>query len=370
MRHWNKKYFAAGAVAVLLLAGAGLWWQHEPLLAWYYLGGLARADGAERDRWAERVAGLDRAALPRLLDLLAGDDRACANARAALDALARRWGADGPRGEELTRRLSEGFARLGPAGQREVLQFEAAWLRAEGKDSSSDVARSLARELPEAAKTTDETTRGAALDLAAALLGRPDGAESVGPCRELALACFGDAAAENRGRAAQLALHPGMDLQQQALPLLRDPAPDVRGLAMLLVGPAQNVISTDELLHWLHDTDPEVRRLCEVALSSRKVPREHIRLGRTLTDPDYHVRLNVLDELHYDSARDIDASIWLRYLSHDPKESVRVAAVRAAVEHRFSTPVDLRDRLEQMAKTDPSQTVRQEAGHYLSKLRE
>jgi len=72
--------------------------------------------------------------------------------------------------------------------------------------------------------------------------------------------------------------------------------------------------------------------------------------------------------LHNESARDIDASIWLRYLSHDPKESVRVAAVRAAVEHRFSTPVDLRDRLEQMARTDPSETVRQEAGHYLSRL--
>ncbi|HZT80660.1 MAG TPA: HEAT repeat domain-containing protein [Gemmataceae bacterium] len=368
MRHWNRTYLGVGAVAVLLLAGAGLWWGRQPLLTWYYLRGLSSADGGERDRWAERVAGLDRAALPALLDLLAGDDRACAGARAALDALIGRWGADDARGEELARRLSEAFARFSPAGRREVLQFEAGWLRTEGRAPPTDVARALARQLPEAAKADDGAARGAALDLAAALMERPDYAEAVGPCRELALACFGDADADNRGRALQLALHPGMDLQQQALPLLRDPTPEVRRLAMLAVGPAQNVISTDELLHWLHDPDPDVRRLCEVALSSRKVPLEHIRLGRTLTDPDYHVRLNVLDELHNESARDIDASIWLRYLSHDPKESVRVAAVRAAVEHRFSTPVDLRDRLEQMARTDPSETVRQEAGHYLSRL--
>ena len=137
---------------------------------------------------------------------------------------------------------------------------------------------------------------------------------------------------------------------------------------MLLVGPAQNVLGTDDLLHWLHDADPEVRRLCEVALGSRKVPKDHIRLGRTLTDPDHHVRLNVLDELH--RARDIDAGIWLRYLSHDPKESVRVAAARAAVERRYATPVDLRDRLEQMSHSDPSSTVRQLTAFELSQAHE
>ncbi len=368
MRHWNKTYVGVGAVTLLLLVGGGLWLGREPLLTWYYLRGLRRADDGQRERWAERVAGLDSAAVPPLLDLLAGDDRDCAGARAALAALVRRWGADDPRGEELARRLSEGFARLGPAGQREVLQFESGWLRADGKAPTTDVARALTRELPEAARAADGGVRGAALDLAAALLERPDYAESVGPCRELALACFTDAAAENRLRAAQLALHPGMDLQQQALPLLRDPSAEVRCLAMLAVGPAQNVIGTDDLLHWLHDPDPEVRRLCEVALGSRKVPREHIRLGRMLTDPDHHVRLNVLDELHH--AHDIDAGIWLRYLSHDPKESVRVAAARAAVEQHFGTPVDLRDRLEQMSKSDPSETVRQLMGYSLSRTRE
>jgi hypothetical protein len=368
MRRWNKTYLVVGVVAVLLLAGGGLWLAREPLLTWYYLRGLARADDGERDRWAERVAGLDGAAVPPLIDLLAGDDRPCAGARAALGALVRRWGPNDPRGEDLARRLSDGFARLSPAGQREVLQFGAGWLRAEGVPPP-DVARALARQLPEAAHG-DGAVRAAALDLAAALLGRPDYAETLSPCRELALACFTDAAAENRSRAAQLALHSGMDLQQQALPLLRDPSAEVRCLAMLAIGPAPNVLGTDDLLHWLHDPDPDVRRLCEAALGARKVPQEHIRLGRMLTDPDHHVRLSVLDELHSPQAREIDAGIWLRYLSHDPKESVRVAAARAAVEQRYRTPVDLRDRLEQMSKSDPSDTVRQLMGYNLSRAGE
>jgi hypothetical protein len=370
MRHRNKTYLGVGVAAFLLLAGAGLWLGRSSFWTWYTLRGLARANENERDRWAERAAGLDRAALPALLDLLGRDDRACANARAALTLLVQRWGTDDVRGEELARCLSEKFPRLSPVGQREVLQFEATWLRAEGgQPPPKAVARFLARQLPEAAPV-DSVVHGAALDLATALLEQPDYAEWVGPCRDLALACFSDPAAENRTRAVEIALHPGLDLQQQALPLLRDPSPEVRRLAMLVVGPDQNVISTDELLHWLHDADAEVRHLCEVALSARKVPREHIRLGRLLTDPDHHVRMTVLDELHRPALRDIDAGIWLRYLSHDPVESVRVAAARAAVEERYPTPVDLSDRLEQMSKSDPSPTVRQLMGFNLARTRE
>ncbi len=371
MRQGKSMYGAVGGAVVLVVASAGFWLGREPLLSWYYLRGLAQANETDRDQWAERVAVLDRAALPALLDLLARDEPACANARAGLTALLHRWGAADARGEELARRLAERFGRLRPGGQRQALEFAANWLRTDGDAApASEVAHALARMVPEAARTADAGVRGVALDLATALMSRPDATDVIGSCRDLALACLADEKAENRGQALQLALLPGMDLQQQALPLLRDPAAEVRRMAMIVVGPAQNVLSTDDLLHWLHDPDAEVRRLCEVSLSSRRMPQEHIRLGRTLTDPDHHVRLKVLDELREPAARDIDAGIWLRYLTHDPKESVRVAAVRAAVEQRFSTPVDLRDRLEQMAHADPSPAVRQEAGHYLMLTRD
>jgi hypothetical protein len=367
----GRRTFVVLTAGILLLLGVGIWLGHEPVLSWYYLRALARADEGEREQWADRVAGLDQAAVPALLDLLSRDDRTCTNARAGLTALVHRWGSGDVHTHDLARRLTERFARLGPAGQRQGLEFAADWLRDDAAVAPTpEVAHVLVRTLPEAARTTDRGVRAAALDLAALLMARPDAPEVVGFCRDLALACFADDDSDNRWRALHLALLPGMDLQQQALSLLRDPVAEVRQIAMLVVGPAQNVLSTDDLLHWLHDPDAEVRRLCEVSLSSRRMPQEHIRLGRTLTDPDHHVRLKVLDELRDPAAREIDAGIWLRYLTHDPKESVRVAAVRAAVEQRFNMPVDLRDRLEQMVRSDPSPAVRQEAGHYLTLIRE
>ena len=73
------------------------------------------------------------------------------------------------------------------------------------------------------------------------------------------------------------------------------------------------------------------------------------------------VRLAVIDNLQ--AAVDLDAGAWLRRLSHDPVPAIRAAAARAAVNQARS---DLRDRIEQMAQTDPSPTVQQVARYYLS----
>ncbi len=50
-------------------------------------------------------------------------------------------------------------------------------------------------------------------------------------------------------------------------------------------------------------------------------------------------------------------------MSHDPKDSVRAAAVR--VMSRL-THIDLSDRIDQMARSDPSPSVAQLANYYLS----
>jgi hypothetical protein len=345
------------AAAVLLGVAAAAWLGRGSLLSWYYLRGLDNAGEGDRELWAGRAAGLGEAAVPGLLDRLGRDDpRACANAGAALREVARHSGADG-----LSRRLAEGFAGFSTPGRREALQAGTAWLRAEGAAPSGEAARSLARLLPEAARSEDAGVRGDALDLAAALLERPDAAELLGPCRDLALACLTDAEADNRERAAQLALYPGMDLHRQALPLLNDPSPEVRRLAVLILGPATDTIVTEELLRWLHDPDAEVRRLCEMALRGRKLSESHIRLGRLLTDRQPRVRLEVIDHLH--RASDLDAGVWLRHLSHDPAPSVRAAAMRASI---WEYPqVAFSDRLEEM-RADPSPTVGQLAQHFLT----
>src|SRR5437867_1747591 len=101
-------------LAVLVLAVAALiWWQRAPLLGWYYLRGLARTGDEDRAAWVEKVAGLDTDAVPGLLHLLRRDDpRACANAEAALAALAKRWGGTDPRTVTLAEDVTAAFSTM------------------------------------------------------------------------------------------------------------------------------------------------------------------------------------------------------------------------------------------------------------------
>src|SRR5262249_56532306 len=93
-----KSRLRLGAVLLALLVLAGVaWFNRTPLLSWYYLRQLTAASAADRETWAERVAGLGDAVLPALLDCLTRDDaQACANAEAALARLARGWGRANP----------------------------------------------------------------------------------------------------------------------------------------------------------------------------------------------------------------------------------------------------------------------------------
>jgi hypothetical protein len=156
-------------------------------------------------------------------------------------------------------------------------------------------------------------------------------------------------------------MRPGLELLDAVTPLLNDPDAEVRRSAMVAVGPAAEILGTDDLLRWLHDSDAEVRQLCEKALRSRGLQDEHLRLGRLMTASQPRARLQVLDRLRY--ANDIEPAVWVRRLSHDPAPAVRAAAARAAAEQTLTT---LTDRLEQMAQNDPCPTVRQLAQYYLS----
>jgi HEAT repeat protein len=184
--------------------------------------------------------------------------------------------------------------------------------------------------------------------------------------RELARRHLHDSDSSSRVCAIQLAMLPGVDLQKEIVPLLEDSSPEVRRAAMLAVGHASGpqqaeVIATEDLLRWLHDTDDDVRRICEAALRGRGLQDEHVRIGRLVTDTRPTVRLQVLDSIR--SNPDLEPGIWLRTLTHDPAPEVRVAAVRAAAEHET---VDLTDRIDQMARSDPSPTVCQIARFYLN----
>src|SRR5262245_25094564 len=90
----KKGLLLAAAALVLTLAGLA-WLNRTPLLTWYYLRGLADAGEADREKWVERLAGLDGAAVPGLLAFLQeGSPMVCGNAGAALARLFKRWGAE------------------------------------------------------------------------------------------------------------------------------------------------------------------------------------------------------------------------------------------------------------------------------------
>jgi hypothetical protein len=168
--------------------------------------------------------------------------------------------------------------------------------------------------------------------------------------------------AANRILAIQLACQSGLDLLKEIAGLLDDSSTEVRREAMMAIATdpkSTEVIDTDALLRLLHDDDEEVVRQCELALAARGLDQDQMRLGRLITDSQPAVRLEVLKYIRPGSK--LDAGVWLRHLSHDPAPAVRSAAIRAS--YNLS---GLRDRLDQMAQSDSSPTVRQLARYYLS----
>jgi hypothetical protein len=366
---WSRKFLTALLLVLLLGCGIVAWRERAALLSWFYVHNLSHASESSRQRWVGRVANLGEMALPGLFDCLTQTDAlVCANARAALELMTRTWGSDDARIADLALRLAREFDRFSPAGQKQVLDLAAGWFRAGRRQPTAArvaLVSACGRLLGESAAVNDEDVRASALELCALLLNQP-GEEQAGkpldPALKLAAAALHSASADNRLYAVRLSLHPGMaDLLEQVATLLGDDSPDVRRAALVAVSRARDAVHDDQLLPCLHDSDQEVRRLCEQALIARGLRREYLELGRLLTDPRPAQRLQVLDRLR--ESTELDPGLWLRRLSHDSSPSVRVAAVRAMTQQSF---VDLSDRIDQIAREDSDPTVRQLAHYYLT----
>jgi HEAT repeat protein len=362
-RSARKKSIAA-VVLLLVVAFAGvIWLQRGQLLAWYYAYRLARADEPNRSAWVDRTAALGEKAVPSLVSCLASkEDRVCSNARAALIRLTERWAAEDPRRALLTERLASSFVKSSISGQESALEIGTSLFGQIGsKPPPEQLVLAITHLLVEAAAVPNHDVRRQAMTLIKGLLDEAASRETAGTFREFVRACLRDQDPEIRIAAIQLIGHGDMNLLDQVVALLNDPVAQVRQAGLFAVGSAAGVIATDDLLHWLHDPDAQVRRTCEAALRGRGLRDEHIHLGKLMTAADAQTRLQVLDCLRRTS--ELEPGVWLRRLSHDPVSAVRAAAVRAAAEQKV---VDLTDRLEQIAQNDPSPTVRQLARYYLN----
>lgn len=365
---WSRKFLGGLLLVFLLGCGIVAWRERSAILSWFYIHNLARASDATRSRWVGRVANLGETALPGLCDCLSQSDaHVCANARAALEQMTHAWGNGHARTAELALHLSSAFVRFSPAGQKQVLDLAVGWFR-QPSSQLDRLASACADLIGESAAVDDEEVRGSALELCGLLLNRSAdvsgdrAGKPVEPARKLVAVALHARTADHRLHAVSLSLSPGLtDLLKEAATLLDDESPQVRRAVLVAVTEARGMVHDDQLLPCLHDPDPDVRRLCEQVLIARGLRREYLELGRLLTDPQPAKRLQVLDRLS--ESTELDAGLWLRRLSHDPADSVRVAAMRAMSQQSF---VDLSDRIDDMARNDSSPTVCQLARYYLS----
>jgi hypothetical protein len=352
------KWVAGVAVVLLVLGGGVAWWQREGLTAWWVVRGLKQAEGAARQVWFDRAIGLGDAAVGPLVGCLIteqGHDPAVENALDALNGLARAGHA-----ARVAERLVKAFPKLGAGPRVELLRRMPEW--------GDDARPACVKLLLEAAGQPEPEVQEAGVDLAAALAGQA-GEENLAAVREMARAGLRAAKAEVRLKAVRLCLQPGVEMLDQVVALLRDPSPEVRRAAVLAVGPAEQVVRDDLLLAGLHDADEEVRRLTEASLRGRGLRPEHLELGRLLTHPTPASRLQVLDRVRDmldDAQGDLDPGVWLRRLSHDHSPAVRAAALRMMSQQSV---IDLSDRVDQMARSDPSPTVTQLAQFYQKRKR-
>jgi len=360
MRKWTV------VLALIALAAGAVWWQRTPILAWYYVRGLAQTDKAGRDTWTNRIASLDVAVVPRLLTCLEdGNPEVCENATAGLLKVGERWEIDDDRTLDLAEELRQRFDRFNSGGQTGALEIMARMLARSPRGAAPPrLTRAAGDLLATTAAMPDLRTY--VLGLAGALVEHVQPGQWRDVCHELAMQSFRDANPEIRVRGVNLFVHLAHGAEPAFLarlvPLLSDPSPAVRRAAVLAVGPSREAIADDNLLPFLHDPDAEVTRLVELALRSRGLQEHHILLGRLISDQRAGERLQVLDHLR--DAGDLEPGIWLRRLSEDPAPAVRAAAIRAAY---FQPQVNLRERMRQMSLQDPSPTVRQVAEYYLNR---
>jgi HEAT repeat protein len=328
-----------------------------------------QADEANREICVGRVVALEEAALPRLFHGLAkADDGAALNIESALCELARNWQTLDPRSLPFLEELRGQFPVV-PAARRAALLRAATVLLNQGSDRELlpvGIAHAAADMIK--AADADQSLRPEVLQLAGALVARVPPGQWLNVCRNLASKGLTDPDPKARVAALHLTMREAMqtehDILEQAVPLLRDSEAEVRRAAVLALGPAQELVSEDDLLPLLHDQDARVQQLCELVLRGRGLQDRHLELARLISDDNPAARLQVVQHLRGGS--DLDVNVWLRRLSQDQAPAVRAAAIRAAA---AQGNVDLRDRLAEMTRDDASPTVRELAAHYLARVK-
>lgn len=345
---------------ILLALG---WWQRDYLMGWYLSHQLVVAKPEEKNHLVEALSKLGENAQYPVLDYLESTDpKSSRDLCFAIGAMMEHWGGTTSKPtREFFHHLARRFQKLSEEARVEVLKL------VQRLDDPKENQFTVARDLSEGtrwilgivAKEGKSPTLAIGLSIAEDILRSKPDREFQTLCSDLVARAILSGDEETKVRAIHLAIQPESGMVDLTVQALQDPSVAVRKAAMLACAPALDAVSVDILLPSLHDPDPEIRTLCESSLKARGLRKEHIHLGRMITDPSPGKRLEVLDLMLEDP--ELDQGVWLRKLSHDPSAAVRGASLRAMA---MQSMVDMSDRIEQMARTDPSKTVVELAAYY------
>ncbi len=362
--YFGKKKNWASLALCMVLAGF-VWTQKEWALSWYYVRQLSYVYLEKRETWAKRVVSLDEYAVPRLLlQLHSNDALICGNMQHTLNLLAEKWGVTDPRSQRLVERMHAQFEQFSLVGQEKALLFLTKLLQ---QDAPKPLPPAITQNICEVLLTADSKAelRPGALFLAAELVDCVAPGQWVAELRGMAERGLSERYPTTRVAALHLMKRGPMRheraLVERAIPLLRDEKAIVRRAALLALGSETEAVREEHFLMLLHDEDLETQYLCEMALRRRNLNDDDIKLARMISHKDPGVRMGILNHLPHMS--ELNLAEWLRQLCNDTESAVRAAGVRAAGDF---TNVDLTDRLREMAEHDPSETVRQNARHYLN----
>lgn len=321
-RSWAKRIgLAVWLLLVVVGAYAALNWNGLNARYAGYKLRTANTDD-ERTRWAEKLLARGDAGAAYLTEpFRAGDAERCAAVIAVLKARLAQFPPTDPRYTACCRLLLDSFGTFSDAGKAATAEL-----------------------VPELLKCSE--------------------ADTVARCRDAVRAGLAGPTAAGKVLAVRLALRSEMGLSADVPPLLNDAEAEVRRAAMLAIGPAVEVgnpvIGDEELFHWLHDADADVRELCQSALMSRGLDAAQIQLARQLADPNPAERLKLLVDLRWAGDAVRDPGPWLERLSRDPDPAVRLGAARVAFECRLL----FAGWLDRLATQDPDPTVRRWSSYY------
>jgi HEAT repeats len=353
-------------LALLLVAALSgvAYWQREPVLAWYYVRQLTHTYQENRDAYARKVATLEEAALPGVLEGLQSSDAiVCGNMQYALLLMTEQWGVADPRSQRLVECLNIHLADFSPVGQEKIVLLLTAFLQ---QDGPKPLPPRLTKEVSEILLAAEKNSelRAVSLLLAAELVECVQPGQWVDVCRAMAERGFQDERPGARIAAVQLLLREPMrknkELVGKAIPLLRDEKSAVRRAALVALASESDLVREEHLLPLLHDDDAEVQWLCEMALRKRGLHDDDLEMARMISHKSPATRMRVLHRLP--RMPELNLGEWLRQLSQDPEPAVRTAAARAAADY---PQAHFAARLREMAEHDPSETVRWNARFYL-----